>query len=397
MTNRLFIFLGLMGLFPWILWQQGWPNIVITQLDHCPLAFCDFQRHYLPQAEALLSKPLTLVHGWFYPPLLAIVLLPLIWSGHAVLSWLIVLGASVVALSWVALKPENRRPLQLVMTVLFVTSSLSVLHGLKWGQVSLPLLVLCILGLLRGGISGGGLLGLATAIKGYPFVYLIHPLLRKKTKPIVGAVAAFLIVGVLIPFAVMGVAETLIMYQNMTKSGQAVAMIVAESGGQNLQATLQRWFVDGSHVGLIPTTEPPQALVFPLPLMVKHAIWLIFAGGLTWLTLKICSQKVNPPSRLESTVLILCYVGLMLPPGWHHYYAFLPFAQLQLLQKNQKRTLTTSLIGASIVLERIPIFLLGLVDIGYPLASAYGTTTIATLLCWVAWAKHIEKNKNQSE
>lgn len=391
MTNRLFIFLGLLGLFPWILWQQGWPDIVVAQLDHCPMLFCDFQRHYLPQAEILLTKPLSLVHGWFYPPLLAMILLPFIWSGQAVLLWLGLLGAAVLVLSWISLRPENRQPLPFLMTVLFVTSSLGVLHGLKWGQVSLPLVVLCILGLLRSGFFGGGLLGLATAVKGYPFVYLIHPLLRKNTKPILGAAVVFLIMGVLAPLALIGVEETLTMYQNMTRGSQAVSMIVAESGGQNLQASLKRWFVDGSHVGLIPTPGDPQPLIFHLPLMVKHTLWLILAGGLTWGTLKISGRKLNPPTRLESAVLVLCYIGLMLPPGWHHYYAFLPFAQLHLLQNKTGDQYTKALIGASIILERIPIFLLGSVDLSYPLASAYGTTTVTTLLCWSAWARHLTK------
>ena len=55
-----------------------------------------------------------------------------------------------------------------------------MLHGLKWGQISIFLVVLTIAGLSKGGRFGGALIGIAAAIKGYPFVYLLHPLLRQK-------------------------------------------------------------------------------------------------------------------------------------------------------------------------------------------------------------------------
>ena len=44
------------------------------------------------------------------------------------------------------------------------------------------------------------------------------------------------------------------------------------------------------------------------------------------------NSKFTEEDPIPSICLVLCFIGLMLPPGWHHYFAFLPFAQLMLLQ-----------------------------------------------------------------
>ena len=57
MTLRYFVLLGILGLLPWLLWRDQWPMLVVEQLDHCPIVMCDFQRHYLPQAEIRWMTP----------------------------------------------------------------------------------------------------------------------------------------------------------------------------------------------------------------------------------------------------------------------------------------------------------------------------------------------------
>ena len=107
MTLRYFVLLGILGLLPWLLWRNQWPMLVVEQLDHCPIVMCDFQRHYLPQAEILLDDPNQIVRGWFYPPLLAIGLLPFVWSGHALWLWggMLLLGLSL--LTWLSLTSKH--------------------------------------------------------------------------------------------------------------------------------------------------------------------------------------------------------------------------------------------------------------------------------------------------
>ncbi|MEC8382695.1 MAG: glycosyltransferase family 87 protein [Myxococcota bacterium] len=388
MTTRHFAFLGILGILPWLLWQGLWPTIVIEQLDHCPIAMCDFQRHYLPQAEVLLDKPLKIVRGWFYPPLLAIGLLPFVWSGKAIWLWGALLFIGLGLLTRLSLQVRHRKPLPFTMTFLFICSSLPVLHGLKWGQISLVLVVLSIFGLTKGGKLGGALIGSAAAIKGYPFVYLLHPLLRKKAMPVLSAAIAFLILGVLLPFAVLGVEESERFYLNMSKSSQFVVMGASESGGQALQSALKRWFIDGTHVGRMET----QPIMRMLPELTVSLIWLLLAGLLAALTIK--RTKDHNADPIPSVCLILCFIGLMLPPGWHHYFAFLPYAQLQLLQYKPTKQ-TVGLVIVSIATERLPVMGLGVFPDSYALASSYGCTAFATLVIWMAWTVHLSPNNGQ--
>ena len=389
MTQRYFVLLGILGLLPWLLWLDQWPRLVVEQLDHCPIVMCDFQRHYLPQAEILLDSPNQIVRGWFYPPLLAIGLLPFVWSGHALWLWggLLLLGLGL--LTWLSLTSKHRNPITFGLALVFVASSLPVLHGLKWGQISIFLVVLAIAGLSKGGRFGGALIGIAAAIKGYPFVYLLHPLLRQKATPVLGAALAFVTLGLLLPLGLLGFDATQTLYANMSKSSQFVMLGASESGGQALQSALKRWFIDGTHVGRI-ETAPRLHL---LPQMAVSAIWLVMAAVLAFVTIKRTRSSGEDP--IPSICLVLCFIGLMLPPGWHHYFAFLPFAQLMLLQHRPSKQ-SVGLIILSIASERLPILGLGFYSESYALASSYGCTAVSTILIWMAWAIHLSPSRQKN-
>jgi len=77
-------------------------------------------------------------------------------------------------------------------------------------------------------------------------------------------------------------------------------------------------------------------------------------------------------------VLLFCWFGLLFTPGWQHYFCFLPLCALQLwpLLKTKARAV---LIVATFM-ERIPVLGLGVIPHVYYDASAYGTTTVATIL-----------------
>ena len=64
--NPRLLWCSLLLLVP-ILWFNLSSGIILVEY-HCNIAQCDFVRHYLPQAEQS--------HSWFYPPLLAFLLVP---------------------------------------------------------------------------------------------------------------------------------------------------------------------------------------------------------------------------------------------------------------------------------------------------------------------------------
>ena len=67
----------LIFLLPILLHGLDWPSLVVEEVDHCSIALCDFVRHYLPQSQMIRDGQPTIVGGWFYPPLLAMMLVPL--------------------------------------------------------------------------------------------------------------------------------------------------------------------------------------------------------------------------------------------------------------------------------------------------------------------------------
>ena len=163
----------------------------------------------------------------------------------------------------------------------------------------------------------------------------------------------------------------------------------AESGGQALQSTLKRWFIDGMHVGRIDTI--PRITALP-------EMWYPCSGLLSQVCLRVDHQTDSSSQRRPHSTLcmVLCFVGLMLPPGWHHYFAFLPFVQLQLLQHRPSKTVLGLLILA-MATERIPILALGLSEHSYAVASSLGCTTLCTLLSWLAWLIYLSSRKPISD
>lgn len=393
--SYLIVIFGLIALAPWVLWQGQWVQIIVEQLDHCPILMCDFELYYKPQAQSLISGSGTLIPGWLYPPLLALILIPIGLTGQASLGWGVILILSLFTLVYLALSPVNRRiPQYIIFGILFASSSLTILHGLKWGQVSLPLIVLCIWGLKKSE-KGGWILGLAAALKGYPIVYLLYPLIRlndpdgsenhdktkKKLKVILKATVGFLLLGVVLPMLVIGWETTAIMFERVLDAGGLIPQASLEFGGQSLMVMLQRNFSYGAHIGL-DGTDPR---IFNLGPSLSFWLWFILSLVLAFLSFKTIRSESTTQS--ESISIFLCWVGLMLPPGWHHYFCFLPFAQLQLMQGSRKQT-TTLLLVLSIVIDRIPVFMLGFNEKAYALSSAYGVTTLSVLFCWGALVYH---------
>ena len=83
---------------------QAGQNIVIRQVDHCPQLGCDFTRHYFPQAEFMSQNLKTFQTGWFYPPLLAIMLQPLVWLSQPLFIWI---GIQIVFMGGLAFSAKR--------------------------------------------------------------------------------------------------------------------------------------------------------------------------------------------------------------------------------------------------------------------------------------------------
>ena len=107
---------------PWLLYGVEYPIQLIQELDHCPELACDFVRHYLPQAESARIRLPEMNNGWFYPPLLAMLLIPLTYFTQASLLWTIInLGGVILLIRLIRTK--------LLLPMLFVAMCNIITHS----------------------------------------------------------------------------------------------------------------------------------------------------------------------------------------------------------------------------------------------------------------------------
>ena len=121
-----------------------WPTIsaFVIAIDHGDVLFADFVHHYYPTVTDGLRHGAP-AGGFFYPAGFAALLAPLalVGPGAAMVIWAAIQIACLgyVATVLVRAAVPHRPALALLGTALTMTS-IPVLHNLKWGQVSLPIL-----------------------------------------------------------------------------------------------------------------------------------------------------------------------------------------------------------------------------------------------------------------
>jgi hypothetical protein len=299
----------------------------VRAIDHGELLFADFVFHYYPTVERSLREGAP-AGGFFYPAAFATLIAPL---GAVSLDTARVLWGAVLlvaALVSVFLLPRltcPRHPGLWPLGTLLGTTSAPLMHNLKWGQVSILLLVLGAVGFrayaTRPRNLSALLLALATGIKGYPIVTLAYFAFRRDVRACLKLVAAFGLVLCVMPAIVMGPRHALffqrVATQSVVDAGDGVvrdhnsqfmaAVISRHLGGRDwTSSTLHQLFVRGGHLLL--------ALIVVL-------IYLLARG-------------VGPKRPLDRVLLAFVLFSSSVPfwlrTSWAHYFVHLPMAQLLL-------------------------------------------------------------------
>ncbi len=364
----------LLFLCPWMLYGGDYPALLVTELDHCPQLACDFTRHYLPQTQHMVNGEAILNPGWFYPPLLGVLLMPLVNIEHPAIFWtgLNLLGVGGLFVQAVRLSPSVRTGL---LSLGLVFTSVPILHALKWGQVSIWLAVGLLVALheiVSDNPKRAWVLGLLGAIKIYPLLLLLLPLLRRSVRWVGVVLVSALCFGVLVPWLVLGDAFGLYVYA--VQRGQLmVSDMATTSGGQALLPVLHRWFVSGEFVGL-PNSGPPLIASWG---SLKWGVLLVFMLGCGSTVLKVWNRK---EISLKFAFQTLMVGHLLLQPGWVHYFCWLPVVQVWIWL--QAGTASRGILLLAILMERLP--LLTLSQERYFLWSQAGGLTISVVLSFLA-------------
>lgn len=340
-----------------------------------------------------------------YPPLLAILLVPLAdppagadqtgmvpYALSVALWYLFSLMCLAVAVHLLAGALEQRFQLPLdpprwwALRVFPVLACLvPVGHTLMRGQVNMVVLLLLsgmMAGMLRGqGIRAGLCLAGATCIKLIPAFLLLYPLWRRDWSCLYGCALGLLVGLVLIPVAVFGPGKTLSLYEKYsevlirpalgtgsdTSRAHELTNVVA-TDSQSLQAmfhnTLNRDLA----------TRPRQPA--------NWVLWISYAlgGMLTLLTLRPAARTANVVLAFGSLILVMLFIS----PVCHlHYYVFaLPLVMGLLAQEFQAHQqvgrglkLILAVTMGSWVVPNLP---------GMEFWREIGLATYGALLIWLA-------------
>jgi hypothetical protein len=360
-TSSLLLAAGFVALEACVLWWTfGSLDGIAQAIDQTPAALIDFLLIYRPAGSALLEHGVP-VPGFFFTPFLALLFAPFAYvpQGIAVGAWLTVQIVSVCALAALGaqlLQPPRR------LAAIWTPLAFPILHGVVWGQVSVPI-VACLLGAVlaqRGGRSwlAAVLLGLTVSVKYYTgFVVLAFALAGHGKTALRTGVVCVLLLGV-VPGVVLGGVEPLFRYYEL------VAKLVADSGAMLHDNP------NSQHVGfvagrLLGDATIPLARGAGLVVTVATLALLGFASRHRPAAGSEAHGAGAPPARAELAFVLGCLATpFWAPTCWPHYFSYLPACQLWLAARvlapgpRTVRILAGAATAGSAFLVLIPSFFL---------------------------------------
>lgn len=331
----------------------------------------DFVSIYMPQARLVAQGRPEVVSGWLYPPTLAVVLSPLagfpaivaqrVWEGILLAS---ALGIAILA----------RRAVGSWTALVLIATSAPVLDGWKWGQVSLPLGALALVALQRRDGLGAAAIGVGAAIKVYPVAWLLPDVVRPDRRRVgiaLGVAAAVLVAAsLLVPRGVLAPMFLAPWFEVGQRDYGAW-------GGQDLASWLQRLFVRGTvldyrHAGPLLVALPPT-----IPPVAVNAVFRAVALG----PLAFTAWRLRRGGDVRA---LLPALALAMSPGWTHAFAFLPATFAAGIARGGA---AAKLAAAGATIGALPLVALVAAPMGWNAAAAWGATTVAAGLGWVALAR----------
>jgi hypothetical protein len=306
-----------------------WPTLrdFVVAIDHGDVLFADFVNHYYPTVAEGLRHGAP-AGGFFYPAGFAALLAPfallgptfakVVWGGVQLVC------LAYAATSLVAAAAPRRPGLAMLGTALTMTS-IPVLHNLKWGQVSLPILAAAGAAFVlhaRGRRNvPAALLAIAAGIKGYPLVFVGWFLARRDVRFVVRAAVACVVTLVVLPAVVMGPAHALFFQRVSTGAVLGAADgVLRDFNSQYAPAVL------GRYEGGWDATPVDIRAMGELGAFAS----LVLVAALVLLVARSNAPRIAERRDLLAFVLLACTVPFWLRTSWSHYFVHLPFAQVLL-------------------------------------------------------------------
>ncbi|PYQ13151.1 MAG: hypothetical protein DMH00_04855 [Acidobacteria bacterium] len=316
------IFLILLAYYWWV-----WPSLsdFVTSIGGGDPLFKDFTHHYYPMARSMFHQPLP-VPGFFYSAFFGLLLAPfgLLPINAAVWAWLVfqlVCFTLICALPGSALLRLS--PGQTILYRALCATSLPVLHNFRWGQISV-LITVCVLASFSAHCAGkrllsGVLLGLATAIKFYPILFLPYFILKRDARMLAGFAAALIICYALLPAAILGPGHWIAFEHAALEAIAGADWISQDLNSQYVVHVGLRLSDLASRIGSVPVSSGMlRALGYGIVAVLFAAIWAL-------------QKKAGRQEASLSLTALWLTVPFLIRTSWPHYFAYLPSCQIALL------------------------------------------------------------------
>jgi Glycosyltransferase family 87 len=305
----------------------------IGSLDHSAGYFEDFRIYHL-QARQIWIGATAVVEGWVYPPATILLFLPFaVLDRSAAYPWWAVVQAVFTAcllLRCAHYLQSYPRWQRYVFAAGLVLSSLPVVHCAKWGQLSVIVALLAVMGLETRGWRGALLLSLAISLKVYPVCGIAVYVLQRRWRDLAWVLVMVCVLSGLVPILALGFERTAVMWTACLENAWKLSRGSTLSS-QALAVAIDKWFAPR---GVVAGSPGPVLVALPafarFSLMGLLSLALIAAAG------ALSLKRGDRSESLSAAAFVVC-LAILLRPGWVHYFSVLPLGQALVLNAATSR------------------------------------------------------------
>lgn len=297
----------------------------VTAIDRGVQFLQDFTNYYYPMSRQIVQYPVPIA-GYFYPSFFALILFPigLLPLPAAQFVWGAFQGLCLLALLvlplryWIKIPP----PGSAFYLLLFVTSY-PILNNFKWGQVSVPItlgiLAVTLVFLRDRPVTAGVLLAFITAIKFYPFVFVVLFFVRRDLRALAAFAISLVIFYFVIPASVLGFSEWFEFEKIVLAEITSAGWLARDVNSQYAAHVGLRWFEIIFH-------KTGGDIIRELLSVIGYAL-AFSCIVMAWIHHKMRTRE----SWATSVAAIFLCLPFVLNTSWPHYFVYLPFCQSVLL------------------------------------------------------------------
>lgn len=372
--DLLFLLLLTAAVFSLLNSGSGGISEFIAETDKKSAIYGDFCEYYYPAGRMIIKHPKPL-GGYFYTPAFALLLTFFSPDSHAdaMTRWQILQHLGIFLLlvvPGVYLAAKAQKKIWLFLYVLVFLLSFPLWHNLKWGQMSVAITFMAIFSLFlyeRGRQWPAALLLAAgSLIKYYPGTLIFYFLIRKDFGFIARFAFFMLLLGLVMPAAVLGTSTTIEFYHLLHEEmNYALDWVAFDINSQYLPHVAMRLF------GL----EAEAATRGLLSLFSLTLCLIVF-----YKLHKLHSESEGRYDFLLAVSGIFLLFPMLINTSWPHYFVYLPFCSIILLQNVATRA-QTFVVSLAIMLQSCLIYAFN----NYQFYAGYGFLLAANLLLLIVW------------